>query len=136
MTKTIDRRSDSQRLLTDGLNVGAALLAAGFLCLAFTTEANAVAIEGDDAMVPLALGHDRKRVRVKKTKLGSYRTVNAVALARCPAGRRKSIYVMRVEFKPKGKLFVPDLTMWVHTGRGQAGGYYAQAYDWSGQPLE
>jgi hypothetical protein len=91
----------------------------------------AVQIVGHRATVPLTIAGDTRQVEVIRLDENTYRTVNEVALVRCPQGRRKTIYKRPIEFRGNKGKYRPNLSVWIHTGRGRAGGYYARAFKWS-----
>ena len=86
---------------------------------------------GERANVPLTLAEETRQVEVIRVNEHSYKTISDVALVRCPEGRRKSIYRMPLEFRGNKGKYRPNLSVWIHTGRGRAGGYYARAFQWS-----
>jgi len=132
VTRTIDNRTMPQKVLTYSLIAFGSISLLIALGLRASEDFHpAILIEGERANVPLTLAGETRQVEVIRVNEHSYRTVNDVALVRCPEGRRKSIYRMPLEFRGSKGKYRPNLSVWIYTGRGRAGGYYARAFQWS-----
>jgi hypothetical protein len=131
VTKTVDKRTVPQKILSYGLGVvGSASLLFVFVLAVWTQSTRAIPIEGDWATVPLKIANETRYVEVLRLNENTYMTVNDVALVRCPERRRKSVFKRPIEFRGKNGKFKPDLFVWIYTGRGRAGGYKAKAFMW------
>jgi hypothetical protein len=132
VTRTIDNRTVPQKILTYSLIVvGSLSLIIAFALKASEGSTPAIPIEGERATVPLTLAGETRQVEVVRVDENTYKTVDNVALVRCPEGRRKTVFMRSVEFRGNKGKFRPNLFVWIHTGRGRAGGYQAKAFRWS-----
>lgn len=131
--KTRDNRPVLQRNLAVATGVGGPLVLLAGLLLSWKIGLfdTSIPIEGKDAIVPLTIGGQTRRVRVIKLDDSTYRTLLDVALVRCPERKRKSVFKRAIEFRGRKGKFKPQLNVWIHTGRGRAGGYTARAFAWN-----
>jgi hypothetical protein len=132
VTRTIDKRTDSQRLFTYSLvGFGSISLIIAIISVAIGEFVFSIPITGERAIVPLKIAGETRQVEVFRLNENTYRTVKDVALVRCPQKLRKTIYKMPIDFKGNKEKYRPNLSVWIHTGRGRAKGYHAKAFKWS-----
>ena len=132
VTRTVDNRTTPQKVLTYGLVIfGGISLLVTLILAAGGDFIPAVQILGDRATVPLTIAGETRQVEVIRVDSNTYRTVADVALVRCPQRRRKTIHQRPIEFKGSKGKYRPNLSVWIRTGRGRAGGYLAKAFKWS-----
>jgi hypothetical protein len=133
----VDNRTDTQRITCYALNVtGFSLLLAALVLASGPFRPRGpkvvdIPIIGDIATVPLIIDRELRLVAVVRLDERTYETQDSVALVKCPERRRRSVYTSKIKFYKTGKDFRQDLSTWIYTGRGRAGGYNARAYSWS-----
>jgi hypothetical protein len=137
VTRHIDNRTDAQRYACYGLNGLGVICLGASLILGFGQPPPAgpkvtrLRIEGESAVVPLVIAGESRLVTVQRVTERTYETQHPVALVRCPAGKRSSVYVSKIKFNKVGDLFRQDLSTWIYTGRGRSLGYLARAFRWN-----
>lgn len=132
VTHTVDHRSEAQKGFSTASTATCAASFATFLLASRLLAPNRpIEIQGATALVPLTIAGETREVEVVRITPALYRTKNAVAKFRCPAGKRKTVFALTVDFVEDRGKFRPVLTSWISTHRGRAGGYTAAAFAWT-----
>ncbi len=134
----VDKRTSHQKALCLRYNLFAFVCFAIFFVVGLSRLAGdlelanpSIPIEGNTAFVPLTIAGETKTVKVQRVNEKIYETEKDVALVRCPEGKRKSIYISKIQFRGENGKYRRDLSTWMYTGRGRIGGYTAIAFAWN-----
>lgn len=134
VSRFVDNRTPLLRGLVWTLNGLCGVGAVALLVLFLKSDSEwlkPLEIKGEKAVVPLTIRSETRLVEVERKSPFIYETVDEVALVRCPDGKRKSVYVSKIQFRKVNEKYKQDLSTWISTGRGRAGGYTAKAYTWN-----